>query len=375
MSTNAFMSDDYSSDQEFCIKFLCGSEFNMTTLRKLAPSAPSQEKKEEIALRITDALEKGKLTTNEILLTYVKQPRTWLSFKHGQYTCIPEFKTPTILLKEFGDEGWYGPIQDSHKPQKWYIRTQKIVDYFRKNSCEANSISERYIRWSVIAEIGHNYIALSWDGFTFSQLTDNHIDAAGQFPFWVYIPCFFNELTDCFKGQWHQPNLHQLVLHQMWDKYINTSANDFCYRWRHLRIRAESEGVAMNAHSSGVTEIDVMGLQALSRHLARAAVETLGFSNDVEKITEVENAMLHTLIKERGTKSYEFSLDRDANTNEADTNCLKHQERIEHLFKAHCYFGLKPHSKTQDSLQHLKCYKSYGGSTGVLNFLLKELGL
>jgi hypothetical protein len=44
--------------------------------------------------------------------------------------------------------------------------------------------------------------------------------------------------------------------------------------------------------------------------------------------------------------------------------------------KAHCYFGLKPNSKTPDCLEHLKCFMGYyGGSTGVLKFLLKELGL
>jgi hypothetical protein len=40
---------------------------------------------------------------------------------------------------------------------------------------------------------------------------------------------------------------------------------------QHLRIRAEADGVALNARSSGVTEVDVRGLQALARKLAESA--------------------------------------------------------------------------------------------------------
>lgn len=162
----------------------------------------------------------------------------------------------------------------------------------------------------------------------------------------------------------------------MWNKYLNKSTNDFHYKWQHLRIRAESAGVALNAHSSGISEINVSGLQALSRQLAESALETLGLIDDVEKISNVENALLRTLLKEWGTKSYEFSLDREVNLREADTESSEKKAQLEKLFKAHCYFGLKPNSTTQDSLQHLKCYSGYyGGSTSVLKFLLRELGL
>ena len=91
--------------------------------------------------------------------------------------------------------------------------------------------------------------------------------------------------------------------------------------------------------------------------------------------------MLRTLIKEWGTKSYEFSLERKALSDESSlsTNQTKieseSQTEIKKRFKAHCYFGLKPKSNTQDLLQHLNCCPKFGGSTGALNFLLHELGL
>ncbi|MFN6572568.1 hypothetical protein [Dendronalium sp. ChiSLP03b] len=157
----------------------------------------------------------------------------------------------------------------------------------------------------------------------------------------------------------------------MWDKYLNR----FPYKWRHLRIRAEASGLAINAHSAGVQEIDVKGLQALSEKLAHSVLNKLGLVYDSEKISDIEDAILLTLIKEWGTKSYEFQLDRELTPTEIETNKLK-KIKFKHLIKAHCYFGLKSNSTTQDSLQHLKCHSGYyGGSTSVLKFLLRELGL
>jgi hypothetical protein len=61
-----------------------------------------------------------------------------------------------------------------------------------------------------------------------------------------------------------------------------------------------------------------------------------------------------TLLKEWGTKSYEFQLDRELTATEIETETDKLKKiKVKHLIKAHCYFGLKPNSPTQDSLQHL----------------------
>ena len=107
------------------------------------------------------------------------------------------------------------------------------------------------------------------------------------------------------------------------------------------------------------------GLQALSHRLAQAVAESLNFEEDSKKINIAEDALIGTLIKDWGTKSYEFSLDEiiDIDDSEATTGKKTQSEK---LFKAHCYFGLKPNSTTQDSLQHLQCYSSYGASTGIL---------
>lgn len=376
MSANAFVDRGFSSGDEFCLRFLSSPEFNIKTLRRLAPSAPGQQKKEEIAARIINALERGQLAPDEVLLEYVKQPRTWLSIKQGPCVRTPNISPPAAILREFGEQGWYGPIRDRASSRKWYVRVHNVPYHEYVGIGEARTVEEHRIRWTTIAEVGSNYIALSWNGFTFTQLTDYQIDTPAQFPFWAYIPKFFNELADYCQSQWEHPNLHRLVLDDMQDKYLNTHLNGFRYIWQHLRVRAEAAGIALNAHSSGVAEIDVVGLHGLSRHLAKSVFEALNLPNDPAKISQAESALLRTLIKERGTKSYEFSLAREPVLKEGDREGLEPKVQPEELFKAHCYFGLKPDSKLQDSLQHLKCYSGYAnGSTTVLNFLLTELGI
>ncbi|WP_019500787.1 hypothetical protein [Pseudanabaena sp. PCC 6802] len=151
----------------------------------------------------------------------------------------------------------------------------------------------------------------------------------------------------------------------------NSELGGFKYQWQHLRIRAEASGVALNARSSGSSDIDVRGLQALSKQLAKSAIESLKLegSEDSERFSDVESAILRTLIQEWGTKSYEFRLDR------LDLSSEDELSSKEHVFKAHCYFGAKPSSKTPDIFIHLNCYLEYGGSHAALEFLINELGI
>ncbi|MBD2356652.1 hypothetical protein H6G41_18810 [Tolypothrix sp. FACHB-123] len=371
MSINAFVDNGYAPGREFCEKFLSSSEFTVETLR-LISSGSGRVQKAELALHITDNFEKGKLTSDEILIAYVKQPRTWLSLKLGTCTHTPKLYSSELLLKEFGQDAWYGPIQEPNQPnKKWYIRTYRIVDRVRRGTGIAGQLDERYIRWSVIAEVGKDYTAFYWNGFTYSLTVDESIEQRTQFPFWNHIPGFFDELANHCQAKWTYPNLHHIILHDMWDKYLHKSINGVRYIWKHLRIRAEASGLFINAHSSGVQEIDVRGLQALSQKLAYSVLNVLGLSGDPKKISNAEDAILFTLIKGWGTKSYEFELNRELTEAEIETDKLKNI-KLQCLIKAHCYFGLKANSTTQDALQHVKCY---GGSTGVLNFLLKELRL
>ena len=100
------------------------------------------------------------------------------------------------------------------------------------------------------------------------------------------------------------------------------SINGIAYKWKHLKIRAEASGLAINAQSSGIQEIDVRGLQALSQQLAQSVLNILGLYGDPKKMNNAEDAILLTLIKEWGTKSYEFELDRELMANEIETDIL-----------------------------------------------------
>jgi hypothetical protein len=374
-SKKVFIDNGYPQGQEFCKQFLSCSEFKINTLKKFVSSS-NKDTKNDIASKLAKALEENKISKTDLIRAYCQQPRIWLSFKQGNTIKIPKFESPELLLTEFGKEGWYGPIIDQESDRKWYVRVKRIEDFIRRGSGEATILDKRYIRWSVIAEINTNYIALFWDGFTFSQCISERIDNPAQFPFWHYIPQYFDELAQDCQAQWNEPNLHNLILHNMWNRYLG----DKDHRWQHLRIRAEASGVALNAHSAEIAEIDVKGLQALAKHLAQSALDSLlrDLDNTLisplgqlklrDKIDDLENALLCTLIKEWGTKSYEFSLQKLNNNGDSSSSEYNN-------IKTHCYFGLKPESKTQDSLQHLKCYIGNGGSSSVLKFLLKELGL
>ena len=379
MSIKAFVDNGYPEGSEFLTQFLSSPDFSDNTLKKLS-SLSNRFNKRQKALEIIDLLDKGELSKEEIMLAYVKQPKVWLSLKQKQIMIeTPRLQEPLQLLKKFGENGWYGPIRDINGSKIWYIHIYKIPDVISRGVAQTTQIDERNIRWSVIAEINTNYLALSWNNFSYidsANLDENH-DNRSQFPFWKYIPALFDELANHCKSPWTDINLHELVLTQLWDGYL--SHND--YQWRHLRIRAEASGVALNAHSAGITEINVGGLEALSTQLVKSSLEAMGISINTKNLHDVENALLRTLIKEWGTKSYEFSLERKALSDESSlsTNQTKieseSQTEIKKRFKAHCYFGLKPKSNTQDLLQHLNCCPKFGGSTGALNFLLHELGL
>lgn len=356
---NVFIDNGYSEGEEFCLQFLSSPDFTVTMLKNVVKSAKSA-KKHEIAQVVVQDLKNNRISANEILLAYVKRSRMWLSVKLGIVENVPQCKSPDILLHKFGDNDWYGPIKDTESEKQWLIRTYS-VPYSSSDNRNNNCDITPQIRWSVIAEISNNYVSLSWNGFSCSPISDKLVDNPPQYPCWQYVSQWFRELNDLLKAKLTDIDLYKLILHQMWDKYLGNAD----YRWQHLRIRAYALGVALNAYSAGVAEIDAKGLQALSRELAKSAIESLDIKDDngkipQEKLHKVENALLRTLIKEWGTKSYEFSLHFTGNP------------KSELLFKAHCYFGFKPDSISQDSLQHLRCD---GGSADVLKFIIGELGL
>lgn len=381
-SPDAFLDVGYLEGYPFFQKFLSSPEFTVDFLKSFNVSRKNNLKtKEGYAINIAEATESGEIDFNDLLIKYVKKPRVWLSLMQGSSSETPQLKDPLSLFCTFGESGWYGPIREATSSKVWYIYTCRIEHYIPREYVDKEGNTKTfdiaYIRWPVIAEVGEKYVGLSWDGF--SNTSEEKKDSRSQFPFWLHIQGVFKDLETILGAKWEHPALDDLLLYKLWDKFLDKPQ----YRWSHKRVRAKSSGIALNAHSGEDEEVDIddSGLKALSRTLAEAALDSLDYSfpYDSQKLFQVERAILHTLIREWGTKSYEFSLKKisDPLVSASDTvdKDIENKVKVTTLFRVHCYFGLNPLSNNQDSLQHLKCYQECGSSTGVLKFLLAELNL
>lgn len=350
MSIKAFIDRGYADPRTFSEMLLDSPEFLSGTLKKFADYGTN---KRAMAVHIANQLEYEKVNAEKLLLEYAKQTRQWFTYKMGEYKDIPNLNDPTELLFKFGEERWYGPIYCDEEEVYYFLRVHKITHY-EKEDPQSTEIKEHRIRWMLLARIDENNISFYWNGFTTNQ--EDRIDVNSQFPFWLHVPQAIGEMEKLLGGKYKYPLINKIVLEGMWDQY----AQDPDYDWRHLAVRAEASGVNLNARSKGVQEIRVEGLLALAEAIAKSLIEDLlpkvNQSKKKRLLARAENSIMRTLIHEWGTKSYEFSLDLE-------------QDKI---FKAHCYFGSKPQSMTQDRFPHFKTFKKYGGPFKALQFLLSE---
>lgn len=342
---HVFRSKRGEAGRDFCRKFLESSDFNHQTLLDIMRlhSQSGGGLKSETAKAVAKYVEAGSISPTSVMLAYVEQPRMWLSFKMGTAKRFPKLNKVDDLLIKVGEESWYGPIKSSGST--WYVRIFLLPD---GNSANNDSV----IRWPVFARVTSSYLALSWKGFTFKE---EIAKPQSQFQFWKYVPSVFSEIEKFLGGQWEFPDLYWLIIEDMWKKYVDSSS----FTWRHDRIRAESSGIALNAHASKIREINISGLEGFTDKAARAALRGAGVRVDSAMVKRSRAEVMKTMVKEMGTKSYELTLQNSEN---------------EDMFSAHCYFGNIEMKGDQDSLQHLKCSMSLKGNWGALRFLLKELG-
>jgi hypothetical protein len=347
MAIKAFIDLGYTEPETFCLRFLESPDFSFETLKKFI-NRPA--KKGGLAADLSQYVIDGRINKDEILLEYAKQPRRWFTFKNGDYSDldIVELEEPDILLTEFGQQKWYGPLDDPDEGSYYYFRVYSFPDYYEIDG----EIKITKIRWVVIAKVNDTHISLNWNGFTLN--TKDRIRTRNQFPFWQYIPDAFDELEEILELEEENdyPLFHDLILTTLWDRYIS----DQDYEWRHLAVRAEASGVALSARSAGIVEINVRGLEALANKLAESVINRdARFRRS--RIKRAQSKIIKTLIKEWGTKSYEFK--------------LEHND--EKIFRAHCYFGLKPDGTTQDCFPHFKSYQRFGGASKAIDFLIDEM--
>jgi len=97
MDIHAFIDKGYAQGKEFSEKFLSSKEFILPTLQLIA-SGTSHLKKQILAEYIADVLDKNRITPEQVLLEYVKQPRMWLSLKLGLCANLPVLNPSASLL-------------------------------------------------------------------------------------------------------------------------------------------------------------------------------------------------------------------------------------------------------------------------------------
>lgn len=348
MNRSFTFADSGYTGENFTRQFI-EQEFTSTSLSRILETRKNIRHK-ELANLAQKQIVSGQLSTARLWEEYISRDCNWISFKLGKYEKSQfSLNKADILLYEFGEDGWYGPIQFNNK--EYLLRTYRVPATENTN-----------YRWTVICELASDYVALMWRGFVVKNSNRNY-----QFEFWKKIPQLYELLSAKVGGDWKNVDLYDLILRKLWSKY--NQPNNLIYNWRHESVRATSSGVALNARTGKpipTLEIKGGGLQALSKALAQACVSIEGVPSESLIFSQIEDALTKTLMREWGTKSYEFSLKREFE----DEQKLEVPQR---LIKGHYYFGNGNPTQGQDSFPHIRCYAEWGGSRKMLNFLLQEL--
>ena len=300
-----------SADSSEFLKLFLSNEMTSSTLVSLinlsGNSIGRSERKEALVSRVAGLLGTGEIVPSQILQEYVRMPRMWLAIKLGKHAKEPRLRDPNLLLRNFGDAGWYGPVKNNLDGSSYYIYTKRVSEPIEYDKDTNRITKSGDYRWSVIAKISEGYVALHWYGFGYKEDPGKK---ANQFPFWKYIPSIFEELEHLTGATWQEPDLYNLMLDKLWNKYLDDITYADTHDWSHLRIKAESSGVALNARSSmnGPSEISLKGLLALADALARSALTSLSEHSetaievdlDEKEITReiLKNALLKALIKD-----------------------------------------------------------------------------
>jgi len=345
---------------EFAEAFLASTDFEMDMLRQIARRidllATGRSKSDLINLitRRVRANYENSPYLSTIIQQLVARPKDAISAKVGQVSHFPILADANELVIRAGSESWYGPVNYPGDEQyaRWYIRPQ-FVDYWDILPSE-EAPTKLQARWLCFARVTESALSLHWRGFTYPNGPDGVENSAKrvQFPYWAYIPQFFEEISQLTNAKVDYVNLHRLLLHHLWDKFLE----DTNYNWTHTRIRAESSGVSLNAHA-GVTdnELNIGGILHLARTVRTAVqkeLESKGYT--MPSPDHIDNTILRTLIREYGALSYGFHLSAWGGT----------------IFKAHSYFGLKPSSRSPDSFPHMQVSISEKEALEQLQFIL-----
>lgn len=309
-------------------------------------------KKDDLVTQFIDDLEGGRLDPSKFLAHLCNQPRTMLAFQVGSLGKGFQARPAGDFLTKFDDEGsFYGPFFTNPAVEQWYISTRWVKTTVGDDE-DAVSLPAR---WHCVFQVRGNLIACHWHNLS------RRTAEGGETPFsyWQFVPHALDLLKQQLGANLMGVDLFDLVLQKLLALYDNNPA----YEWTHNRIRADQDSVALNANSRVrklAEKQRAAGIRSLTNALAKAAAEIMGVT-DPDLIREVERRLLHVILTQWGTKSYEYKLDKL-------TGAAKQT-----MARMHVVFGLG--SSGSDGFQHLTTWRTYGGSHEALRFLCQHAGV
>jgi len=341
----------FEEEFPFVASFLGSPDFNTGTLQGICQELGLSYagNKADLAQRIAETCERSQQAQEMVMQHLIGRDKGWFSVKVGSINERPVFDDATGLLVAEGEPKWYGPVDyPPDSSGSWYIRPVFVPHWETlENSSE---VMEYSVRWLCFARITDQAISLLWRGFSHADSADSALRYNSQFHYWEHIPTLFEEIEDYASARVSFINLHNLILHRLWDRYREDSS----FEWLDRRIRAESGGVALSAHAGTVVEFEAAGIRRLA-YTIRASIEReLETEYDLE-LPDPENfdeVILRTLLREFGALSYEFSLEN---------------EDGDKLFRTHNYFGLKPEAQSSDSFPHSRIFTTWRDDLGQLD--------
>jgi hypothetical protein len=342
----------------FALQFLRADDFDVVTLKNICRDLGINQTgaKNSLIGYIENYLSSDYSFSGAqpILHNLIRKSKKWFTFKLGNFSFSNSLSDPVNLVYSEGLSEWYGPVilpEDTNS--KWYVKPI-FIGHWEYDEITKQQV-QRAIRWLVYAKVSDDVLSFHWQGFTYSN-DENSTDRESQFQYWNYIPKLIDEFENLIGRTLEFPNLHQFVLHQLWD-YYRTQDN---YAWTDLRIRAESGGVSLNARSAGAgsdVEIDVKGINHLAHTLSLSVVKELDLELEESKQRHLQDHILQTIIRKFGAKSYEFSLENGSNK----------------IIKAHFYFGLKPNYPSPDTFPHINCHTSWKNDADQFAFIIDQI--
>lgn len=370
---------------DFLYEYLLSKEIKTTSIRKALTAGgvkPQRAKnKTELAQRVKDGLNKSNA---ENILTclaeeIISTKKTWCAVYQTNTTPKTEIKTSdkrlNFLYEKMDRDEVFGPFERGS--ETWCILPQYVLptidtskedpeDEIDKGNEDNNTPQPEVIRWICCACIQDGYTSFHWDGFSYQDSYFN----SGSFPFWKTLPISFNNFFNTNKIRATRIELESLFMHKVWGDFYNSDE----HHWKHIRIRAHSEGISLNAHESksATVDLDIKGIQGFAEKLAQTVMQSLDIAQSQKNKSKAVDATIKLIMKEWGTISYEFEL----------KHITKDETKV--LFLGHCYFGKKVNvskkgdkdkkvsNATQDSMPHIKTYKGAFGSFLVKDFVIEQ---